>query len=251
MPKIAIIAALERELSPLVKTWRKTAVQHEVRTFTFYESTYAIAVCGGIGAESARRAAEALVKYYSPDILISAGVAGALTAELHVAETIFPAVVIDTTDGSRHETTIANAPVARTALGRTILASFPAVATTAQKHQLAKSYGAHAVDMEAAAVVRAAEKYNLRFVAVKAISDELEFEIPGLARFVQNGQFRTGAFVAYIIVRPWLWLAVFRLARNTKLASENLCAWLRESALTNTIVAEGSARAGTPVPPSI
>jgi hypothetical protein len=29
---------------------------------------------------------------------------------------------------------------------------------------------------------------------------------------------------------------VARLARNAKTASENLCAWLRESALTNTIV---------------
>ena len=38
------------------------------------------------------------------------------------------------------------------------------------------------------------------------------------------------------VLRPWLWLCVFRLARNTKIASDNLCAWLRESALTNTIV---------------
>ena len=172
MPKIAIIAALERELLPLVKTWRKSAVQQGGRNFVFYESNYAVAVCGGIGAESARRAAEVAVRKYSPEVLISAGVAGALAAELHVGETIFPATVIDTGDGSRHETAIGPSPVAKTVLGRTVLATYGEVATAAQKRQLAKSYGAHAVDMEAAAVARAAESHNLLFIAVKAISDE-------------------------------------------------------------------------------
>jgi adenosylhomocysteine nucleosidase len=248
LPKIAIIAALERELQPLVKTWRKNAVQHDGRNFAFYESNYAVAVCGGIGAESARRAAEVAVRNYSPEILISAGLAGALTPELHVGETIFPAVVIDTGDGSRHETAIGPAPLAKTAVGRTVLATYSDVATSAQKHQLAKSYGAHAVDMEAAAVARAAESHNLLFISVKAVSDELDFEISGLGRFVRNGQFQNGAFVGYIVVRPWLWLATLRLARNTKLASENLCAWLRESALTHTIVAGQQSTGGPPVP---
>lgn len=236
MARIAIIAALEREVHPLIRTWTKRTVQRDGCIFTFHESHYAVAVCGGIGAESARRAAEAVIESYSPAMLISVGVAGALVAELNVGDTIFPAMVIDTTDGSRHQTTIGNALVAKTTLGRTILASYPEIATVAQKTQLAKSYGAHAVDMESGAIARAAQKHGLPFVAVKAISDELDFEIPELSRFIQNGEFKTGAFVTYVIARPWLWSRVYRLARNTKLASENLCAWLRESALTNTIV---------------
>jgi len=103
VPKIAIIAALERELHPLVKSWPTNALNHEGRSFTFHESDYAVAVCGGIGFESARRAAEAAIKNYSPDLLVSAGVAGSLVPELDVGETIFPAVVIDTQDGSRHD----------------------------------------------------------------------------------------------------------------------------------------------------
>ncbi len=90
--------------------------------------------------------------------------------------------------------------------------------------------------MEAAAVARAAQAHNLPFIAVKAISDDVNFEIPEMSRFIRTGQFDTTRFVLHIAVRPWLWLRVFRLARNTKIASENLCAWLRESALTNTIV---------------
>ena len=236
MPRIAIIAALERELWPLVKNWPATTIHHEGHDFTFYESDYAIAVCGGIGAESARRAAGAVIVRYSPALLISAGVAGALVPELSAGETIFPSTVVDTQDGSRHETVIRDAALSGSSLARTVLASYPEIASVAQKQQLAKSYGAHAVDMEAAAVARAAQAHNLSFLAIKAISDESNFELPEMLRFIRDGKFQTKRFILHLAVRPWLWLKTIRLARNTQLASHSLCAWLRESALTNTIV---------------
>jgi nucleoside phosphorylase len=236
MPKIAIIAAIERELRPLINSWPSTKTDHEGREFTFYESDYAVAVCGGIGPESARRAAEAIIARYSPELLISAGVAGALVSELRAGETIFPSTVVDTQDSSRHQTVIRDAALGESSLARTVLASYPEIASVAQKQQMAKSYGAHAVDMEAAAVARAAQAHHLGFLAIKAISDESDFELPEMSPFIRNGEFETKRFVLYIALRPWLWLKVIRLARNTQLASHNLCAWLRESALTNTIV---------------
>ena len=248
LPKIAIIAALEREVRPLVKNWQASTVKHDGRDFTFYQSNYAVAICGGIGAEAARRAAEAAIVKYSPEVLISAGIAGGLVPELHVGETIFPTLVIDSQDGSRHETAIKNAPVANTPLGRTTVVSSPQIVGVAQKQQLAKSYGAQAVDMESAAVSRAAMTHNLPFLAVKSISDEYDFEMPEMAQFVRDGTFQEKRFALYVALRPWLWLRVFRLARNTRIASENLCAWLRESALTNTIVVSSTgegARAST------
>ncbi len=234
--KLTIIAALEREVRLLVKTWSIAQRQHAGHEFSFYEGEYAVVVCGGIGAEAARRAAEAAIAHYSPELIISAGIAGALVSDLHVGDTIFPATVIDTQDSSRHETAIPDAPLGKTAVGRTLLVSYPEMASAAQKRQLAKSYGAHAVDMEAAAVARAAQVHNLPFLAVKAISDELDFELPEISRFISSGQFETARFLLHIAPRPWLWPRVVQLARNTRIASENLCAWLRESALTNTIV---------------
>jgi adenosylhomocysteine nucleosidase len=233
---IAIIAALERELLPLVKRWPSSKLNHEGQEFTFYEADYAVAVCGGIGAEAARCATEAVIVKYSPQWIISAGVAGALVSDLKVGDSIFPAVVIDSQDGSRHETGIQSAPMGQSSLGRTILATYPEIASVAQKQQLAKSYGAHAVDMEAAAVARAAENHGLPFIVIKTISDGPNFEIPEMNHFIRNGHFQTRSFVVHVAFRPWLWLTVAQLARNTKIASANLCAWLRESALTNTII---------------
>jgi adenosylhomocysteine nucleosidase len=234
--QIAIVAALKREVRLLITGWSSTTIQHQGREFTFYEGAHAIAVCGGIGAEAARRAAEAAIALYSPHLIISAGIAGALLAELHVGDTIFPATVIDTQDGSRVETAIPDAPVGKTAVGRTILVSYPEIASATQKRQLAKSYGAHAVDMEAAAVARAAQFHNLPFLAIKSISDELDFELSEISRFVRAGQFDTTRFLLHLAPRPLLWPRVVQLARNTRIASESLCAWLRESVLTNTIV---------------
>ena len=234
--KIIIVAALERELRPLIKDWACRTIEHEGRKFTFYESSYAVAVCSGIGFEAGRRAAQAAIFTYSPELLISVGVAGALVPELRVGETIFPSIVIDARDSSRHETAIANARLGNSPLARTVVVSAAAIAGAAQKERLGKAYGAHAVDMEGAAVARAAQVHGLPFLAIKTISDDLDFDLPEMASFVHNGQFEIARFAVHVLLRPWLWLAVARLARNTRIASENLCAWLRESALTNTIV---------------
>ena len=244
LPRLAIIAALDRELHSLIKHWPSTTITHESREFTFHESNYAVAVCGGIGPEAARSAAQAAIVTYTPELLISAGLAGSLTPELRVGETIFPAVVIDFEDGSRHETAIHTARLGNSPLARTVLISSPQIASAAQKQQFAKYYGAHAVDMEAAAVARAAQVDNLPFLAIKSISDELNFELPAMSRFIRNGRIRTKAFSVHAGLRPWLWPRVFRLAHNTKLASENLCAWLRESVLINTIVPGATGSAG-------
>jgi adenosylhomocysteine nucleosidase len=92
---------------------------------------------------------------------------------------------------------------------------------------LAESYGAQAVDMEAAAVARGAQARGVRFMAVKAISDESAFVMPSMDRFVDSdGQFRGTGFAASVAVRPWLWSKVFCLARNSARASRALCAEL-------------------------
>ena len=244
MPKIAIIAALEHELRPLIGLWSRTKAQHGGRDFTFLESPYAVAVCSGIGPEPGRRAAEAIIALYSPELLISAGIAGGLTPDLKVGETIFPATVIDGRDSSRHQTSIQDAPIGSTPLAKTIVVSYPEIASAEQKLKLGKAYGAHAVDMEGASVALAAEAHGLPFLAIKSISDVVDFELPEMMPFFRDGQFNPVRFALHVVFRPWLWMKVFRLARNTRLASENLCAWLRESALTNTIVPATLMRTG-------
>jgi hypothetical protein len=76
-------------------------------------------------------------------------------------------------------------------------------------------------------VARSAEARRQEFTAVKAISDEMDFEFPAMARFVDaEGKFSEGRFAGYAAIRPWLWPRVIRLAQNSNRASRALCAYL-------------------------
>jgi adenosylhomocysteine nucleosidase len=209
-----MVAALEREVGPLIKRWRRVEREHEGRRFEFFESGQVVVVCGGIGAEAARRATEAVIALYLPELVLSVGFAGALDPAMKVGEIFSPGRVIDARDGSSVEI----------AAGRGVLVSALTIAGTEQKAKLAESYGAQAVDMEAAAVARGAQARGVRFMAVKAISDASAFSMPPLDRFVnRDGQFCQTAFAASLGARPWLWSTVFQLARNSAKASRALC----------------------------
>src|SRR6476646_707908 len=82
MPKVAMVAALEREVRPLVKRWQVAEKEHDGRRFRFFENGDVALVCGGIGAAAARRAAEAVIAIFDPKVVCSAGFAGALDPKL-------------------------------------------------------------------------------------------------------------------------------------------------------------------------
>jgi adenosylhomocysteine nucleosidase len=215
--KIALVAALEREVWPLVKHWSASEREFDGRQFRFFENARAVLVCGGIGAEAARRATEAIIRLYQPVAVESVGFAGALDSRLEVGTVIGVKRVIDAKDGSTAE-----API-----GYWTLVSSESTAGVEQKKKLALAYGAHAVDMESAAVARAAQCRGIPFLALKVISDAHDFEMPPVDRFVSHdGRFRTGRFLLFALLRPWLWLRVVRLARNSNKAVKALCRWL-------------------------
>lgn len=223
-PPVAIIAALEQEVRPLVKNWKQAAQEYQGRQFSFFERGQAVVVCGGIGAEAARRATEAVIVFYHPGEVWSVGFAGALQPGLKAGTLFLPDLVIDAGDGSRAQ--VSGGPRE----GKRSLVTFHAVADAKQKAKLGQAYGAQAVDMEAAAVARGAQKYNLPFRAVKVISDDAGFAIPDLARFVtSNGQVQTGRIALFAILRPWLWPGLVRLGKNSRRGAQVLCAWLAQN----------------------
>jgi adenosylhomocysteine nucleosidase len=218
MPEVAVVAALKREVAPLVRYWTVADQEYGGRKFRFFESGNAVVVCGGMGFEAARRATEAIIALYRPSVVLSAGFAGALDETLRVGNWFQPRYVVDTRDGSRTDT----------GSGSGVLVSSPAVAGAEQKAKLAQSYGAQAVDMEAAAVAKGAAARGLRFAAVKAISDEVGFAMPPMDRFIAaDGSFRARSFAFYAASRPFIWPDVLRLARNSAKAARSLSVMLQ------------------------
>jgi adenosylhomocysteine nucleosidase len=229
MPEVAIVAALEREVSYLINGWSRAEREYQDRKFVFFERDEMVVVCGGIGMEAARRAAEAAIAFYHPVLLQSVGFAGALDPALRVGDILLPAVVVDARDGSRLDI----------AGGAGVLVTFMAVAGMDQKKNLAQAYGARAVDMEAAAVGAAAHAHGIEFTVVKVISDDAQFEMSELARFIDaHGRFRTANFAVFAALRPWLWLRAAVLGSNSKMAARRLCEHLKSFAHSSAQVIE-------------
>ncbi len=230
MSRLVIVAAIEREVRPLIKNWRVNPREHAGRIFRFFENDDAALVCGGIGAQAARRAAEAAIALYSPAMVYSAGFAGALDPALRVAQILRPGRVINGSDGSR----------AHLAGGEGVLVTFAAVVGAEQKAKLHAAFAAQIVDMEAASVARVAEMRGVGFGVVKAISDEFDFSFPSMESFVDSdGEFLETRFALFAALRPWLWPRVISMARNSQRASQALCDALRETIACQAAVPAG------------
>ncbi len=219
---------MRRELGPLLRG----AAKREVNGVELYELPSALVAIGGIGRTAGARAADLVVREASPALLISAGLAGALTPSLKPGDMVRAREIIDEATGERYETIGGDA----------VLVSALRVAGIKGKQRLAASYSASAVDMEGAAVARVAKLHGIPFMAVKAISDELGFPMPPVSGFVTpQEQLRSAAFAAYVAVRPKWWVPTLRLALNSRRASQNLSAALQhliEEYATNTLSTE-------------
>lgn len=227
MPSIAIVAALEREVRPLVKKWKVHDRVHDGRRFRFFQNDETVLVCGGVGSVAARRATEAIIALFQPKVVYSAGFAGALDPGLNVPDILRPSRVINAGDAS---STIVGG-------GTGVLVSFGSVASPEQKAKLRDSFSAQAVDMEAASVAQAAETRGVAFGVVKVISDDIDFEFPAMERFVDSGgRFSEVRFSIYAAIRPWLWSQVIRLARNSDRAAHALSGYLSELTTASALV---------------
>jgi len=224
MSGIAIVAALERELAPFVRNWKSVYFSHSGREFRAYEHESLVAIAGGIGRHAAEIAAKAIMAQYKPQMLISAGLAGALLHSLKVGSVITPNVVVDAATGKEY----------RSEVGGGVLVTADEIANTQSKATLVEKFHALAVDMEAAAVAEFAQQNGIAFRCVKAISDEADFVMPPLNQFVdETGSFQNGKFAAWAAFRPLQWPKVISLARNSSRASVALRDWLKRNINNN------------------
>jgi nucleoside phosphorylase len=221
--KVAIIAAMERELAPLVRGWKRGTLSSGDKTFTLFERDGVFAVIAGIGCRNAELAARAVVAQYRPTLLISAGLAGALIRSLKAGSVFTPSVVVDAADGAEYRCIADGNHVSGG-----ILVSSGEIAGAGAKSELVARFHGLVVDMEAAGVAKVAQQEQIGFRCVKAISDEAEFAMPPMARFIApDGTFQSGRFAVWAAVRPWQWARVAALAGNSRRATAALCDRLR------------------------
>lgn len=186
--------------------------------------------------ESAVRALDALVPV---DLIVVAGVAGALSPGLKPGDLMLADRIIETDpDTLAAARTFATAPAQLEAVGRSLadaridfssgalLTSHRILVTADQKRRANQQTGAIAVDMETAAIAGEAAARGLTVVAIRAIIDGLGDELPGAALADEHGEIHPFRIAGFLLRHPGGLLKLPRLARNMSRATRALAAAL-------------------------
>ena len=223
MARVGIIAAMFREVHPLVRNMEPLKYLPD-RRVQIYQSKNAVVAYAGMGREPAMAAARAVLSTGEIDALVSVGWAGGLNASAVAGRVVRPKTVIDSLSGKRY-------PAGG---DEGTLVTVQLVAGLEEKRRLGEQYQGDYVDMEAAAVAECAEEAKAPFHCFKAISDAHDARLPDMNRFNRNGQFSAWRFIAYIGVRPGLWRVVSDMSKASLDSRDALCKrleqWIGEDA---------------------
>src|SRR5579859_851318 len=90
--RILIVTAMEREVAPLVRGWRRSRIPAQKSRVQAFQNDDVTVVCSGMGAMRARIASEAAYQHAKGEVglYISAGFGGALQSSLKVGDIVQP-----------------------------------------------------------------------------------------------------------------------------------------------------------------
>lgn len=212
--KLAIIAALPREIAGLVRGARPDSELRR-RGIHLYRVDGAVVVSAGMGAARVTLALEATSQVQGIALIVSAGLAGACSPEIAAGEVVEATTVVDAKTGERFS--------CATSGPERVLVTSETIAGVREKARLYETYDAALVDMEAATVARLTLSRGLQFRAIKGISDGHDFEMESMSRFADaRGHFRTRAFALHTALRPKTWRSAMRLGRESNRALQRL-----------------------------
>ena len=187
----------------------------------------------GDGPGNAERGAGALCDAVRPSALIGAGVAGGLSPRLFAGSLVASRrIVSESGEAARpDERLLARAVAAGAAAATFVTVSRPVVAASARA-KLARDVGAGdpaAVDMESAGWSRAAAARGIPFLAVRAISDRFDEDLPDyLGDCVgEDGGIRRAAVVRRALAHPSTIPTLWRMRRRVGEAAAALAEFLR------------------------
>lgn len=187
-----------------------------------------VVVLCGMGAQAARRAAARLADQHGVVALISFGVAGALDARLHSGDLVMPVSVINgqvyAADNDLRTSLIRRLPGNVNVIDGGLASSQRILASSQEKLALAARTGACAVDMESGAIAAVAADRQIPFLAVRAITDPLQYSPPAilLGALHEDGRVNPFSLLALLIRRKIHLSELLNLGRGMRAASATL-----------------------------
>ena len=186
------------------------------------------AVLTGMGQEHAHEAAKRALAY-RPDLCISTGLAGSLRSGLQPGDVVVARLVGEAGEPvavASHRGLLAAAVDCGARQIERLASSRKLVARAEEKRQLGSE--AEAVDMESYIVLAEAARCGVPAVAIRAVSDTADFNLPYDFEQARDarGQIRALDVFAQVVRRPAGLPALLKLARDSRFASRRLADFL-------------------------
>ena len=197
-----IVVALPEELSTL--TSKKIA-----KGCCVFITDEIVLACSGAGANNARTASELLITQGATR-LISWGCAAALSETLKPGDLVLANTLIDA-EGIQidahpvwHSYTKNTLSTALEVHAGNLAESHSIVATGKDKKHLHTQTGAVALDMESIAIAKVARQHNLPFLAIRAIADPVDMDLPKAIKHSLNneGDIVLGKLLLFVVLHP-------------------------------------------------
>lgn len=212
MARVGIVAAMFREVHPLLRTMKPLKYLPDKRV-RLYENDQTVIAYAGMGTDPAMVACRAVLACGELNAIASVGWAGGLNPAASGGQVVEPSTVINGNSGERFS---ANGT------GGTLV-TVQLIAGLEEKRQLGERFGGDYVDMEAATVAECTRAAGVPFYCFKAISDAHDARLPDMNRFNRKGKFSVWRFIAHVGVRPSIWGAISEMSQASLQSRDALC----------------------------
>jgi adenosylhomocysteine nucleosidase len=190
-----------------------------------------VAATGEGPRRAARRAAE-LCDLHRPDVLLGAGVAGALSSDLAFGEILVARRVCDASGDAPHpDAALSKRAAAIPGIrGGALFSADRMVVAARERSALAARIAddPSAVDMESAAWARVASARGIPYVVVRAVSDTADEDLPAyLARcYDPEGGIRRARVLLHALAKPGSVPGLLAMRRRVRECGERLSAFV-------------------------
>ena len=263
---IAIVSAVREEIAEYLSRGRfRTAVEDRgVRLYRSSALRHVAVAEGGMGREYAEKATRQVIERLDPDLIISAGFAGAVRSGLQTADLV-SCQTLWSVDGPQDSwspaTACSRSPAYQTAAawrGRAsngpekvpirgdCLTVPRVVSDPSAKQEIGQRFPVSVIDMESFWVSQTAAAFGVPCVALKAVLDPVEQRLPPhiVSTTAYGGAGRRRRAILYALSRPWEITGLIDLGSRARAASASLATALMDIASNPEAFSAGRTAAG-------
>jgi adenosylhomocysteine nucleosidase len=166
----------------------------------------------GVGIRRARNGTNFVIQKFKPELIISAGLGGALRDGLRVGDIIVGKWVSSLKRNEKKRLFCDINRLSMDFIMGGLLTEDRFLHDPDEKRRLFRQTGALSVDMETWGVVEAADEYGTPVISVRSISDDNQVDLPDMRHFYSRcGELRKLNAFRYLIVKPTLIYPFLRL----------------------------------------